>query len=212
MSRARAPFLEIIRRQTGPVALTDLAGLTRLHANTLRDHLDGLEESGPLVPPPYATAPGPRPPALVFEATGGDTTSAAEYAGLATALAATIQGISPDPKSSATARRQEEYGDVAGTRRRRRPARSLTAARGRVVSLLERLGFTPDSDRYHRTVRLTTCPLLDAARRYPDVVCSVHLGLARGALEYFARPTPLTPTCLLAEPGACVLRLAGAHA
>ena len=211
MSRARARVLEIIRRQTGPVALTDLAGLTRLHANTLRDHLDGLEESG-LVRRRTRQPQGRGRPALVFEATGGDTTSAAEYAGLATALAATIQRTSQDPK-----RDGENAGRVWGRELARDvgavPARSLTAARGRVVSLLERLGFTPDGDRYHRTVRLTTCPLLDAARRYPDVVCSVHLGLARGALEeYFAADIADTDLLAFAEPGACVLRLAGAHA
>ena len=37
------------------------------------------------------------------------------------------------------------------------------------------------------TVRLTRCPLLDAAEQYPDVVCGVHLGIAKGALtEYDA--------------------------
>jgi hypothetical protein len=49
--------------------------------------------------------------------------------------------------------------------------------------------------------------LLDAATEYPDVVCAVHLGIARGALEeYDADPADvaLQP---FSEPGACRLHL-----
>jgi predicted ArsR family transcriptional regulator len=56
-------------------------------------------------------------------------------------------------------------------------------------------------------VRLTRCPLLEAAHRTPEVVCGVHVGIVRGALvERGASPagTALTP---FAEPGACRLVL-----
>jgi predicted ArsR family transcriptional regulator len=56
-------------------------------------------------------------------------------------------------------------------------------------------------------VRLRRCPLLEAARQEPEVVCSVHLGVLEGALEALGslcvRPT-LVP---FAEPGACRLTL-----
>ena len=55
------------------------------------------------------------------------------------------------------------------------------------------------------SVRLTRCPLLEAARSNPLIVCNVHLGLLRGVLvEYGADPTgsALVP---FAEPGACLL-------
>jgi hypothetical protein len=70
------------------------------------------------------------------------------------------------------------------------------------------LGFAPDSDAAARSVALRQCPLLDAARRYPDIVCGVHLGMVQGALEVLgadARPARLEP---FAEPGACRLVLA----
>ena len=54
---------------------------------------------------------------------------------------------------------------------------------------------------------LRTCPLLDAAKRHPEVVCQVHLGLVAGALEaddHSAEGLGLRP---FARPGACELAL-----
>ncbi len=81
------------------------------------------------------------------------------------------------------------------------------SARHRVVELLGDIGFAPESDDPPSVVRLTRCPLLEAAHKYPDVVCGVHLGIVRGALaEYGADPegTDLLP---FSEPGACLLHL-----
>src|SRR5699024_8993743 len=58
-----------------------------------------------------------------------------------------------------------------------------------------------------RSYRLTRCPLLEAAHEHPDIVCGVHLGLVRGALEVFgdhAAESELEP---FSEPGACRLHL-----
>ena len=76
-----------------------------------------------------------------------------------------------------------------------------------MVELFDDLGFAPEADVRATSVRLTRCPLLEAAHRYPDVVCGVHLGLTEGALEeYGAEPgdARLVP---FAEPGACRLHL-----
>jgi predicted ArsR family transcriptional regulator len=76
-----------------------------------------------------------------------------------------------------------------------------------VVGLLDELGFAPAADAQATTVALRRCPLLDAAREHPQVVCQVHLGIVRGALEHLdgdPGPTDLLP---FAEPGACRLHL-----
>jgi predicted ArsR family transcriptional regulator len=54
-------------------------------------------------------------------------------------------------------------------------------------------------------VRLTRCPLLEAAHRHPDVVCAVHLGIVRGALDEQGADPSGTALAPFAEPGACVL-------
>ncbi|WP_284304826.1 helix-turn-helix domain-containing protein [Mobilicoccus caccae] len=62
-------------------------------------------------------------------------------------------------------------------------------------------------------VRLRECPLLEAARRNPDVVCSVHLGAILAAYESRGEPTEGIDVVPFAEPGACLayLPVSGQH-
>ena len=86
--------------------------------------------------------------------------------------------------------------------------RSAVATRRTVVSLLDELGFAPSADARVRVVRLRRCPLLEAAHRNPEVVCSVHLGLVRGALDELGADPGRTEAIALqpfSEPGACRL-------
>ncbi len=69
------------------------------------------------------------------------------------------------------------------------------------------MGFEPEADGEHVEVRLTRCPLLDAAVLHPDVVCGVHLGTARGALETYGTDPAGVDLLPFAEPGACLLLL-----
>jgi predicted ArsR family transcriptional regulator len=70
---------------------------------------------------------------------------------------------------------------------------------------LERLGFAPETEPAATSVRLTCCPLLEAARRQPDVVCGVHLGIVQGALAEWGVPAQQTELSPFAERGACRL-------
>lgn len=58
---------------------------------------------------------------------------------------------------------------------------------GQVVDLLSEWGYTPDLNldgaEGEVTLTLRDCPFLDLARSRPAVVCGVHRGLLRGALE-----------------------------
>ena len=84
---------------------------------------------------------------------------------------------------------------------------SAAAARREVVALLDEVGFEPEADATATTVRLTRCPLLEAAHRSPEVVCSVHLGLVSGALEEYGADPEGSDLVPFAEPGACLLHL-----
>jgi predicted ArsR family transcriptional regulator len=89
-------------------------------------------------------------------------------------------------------------------------APSAKAARREVVTLLEQLGFAPSPDARINVVKLKRCPLLETANKYPAVVCAVHLGVVRGALEELgADPAQTERTALepFSEPGACRLDL-----
>jgi predicted ArsR family transcriptional regulator len=206
MSASRTALLETLRAQAEATPLGDLARAAGLHENTVREHLDALGEEGWVVR--HRAAPSGRGrPAWLYEAVDADPAAGSEYAGLASALASSIHHRSPSPREDALAAGWSWGRDLAG-QREAGPRPTAAAARREVVDLLDDLGFAPDTDGTARRVRLTRCPLLEAAHRYPDVVCAVHLGLAQGALEeYGAEPdrVRLTP---FAEPGACVLQLA----
>lgn len=69
------------------------------------------------------------------------------------------------------------------------------------------LGFEPEGDAERLEVHLRRCPFLDLARERPEVVCSVHLGLARGVLEQEGGPLSAEWLEPFVEPQHCVLHL-----
>lgn len=208
LSRSRAALWEMLSDQPEPVSQAALASASGLHANTVREHLDALTRDG-LVRRQRAEPAGRGRPAWLYQATGGGP-GGSEYARLATALASVIHRTSASPREDgrcAGAQWGHELAEGRGSGDRPDERRGGSDARRRVIELLGDLGFAPEPDDRHRTVRLTRCPLLEAAHKYPDVVCAVHLGIVEGAMrEYGADPTgaDLVP---FAEPGACRLRL-----
>lgn len=207
LSPARAALLETVQAQPEPTSLPALAATTGLHENTVREHLDGLRASG-LVRRTQAPASGRGRPRWLYEATSqSHEDPRPEYAGLAAALAAVIVRTSSDPAAEARAA-------GAGWGRRlavdtSEPVEGAEDARRRVAEIFDDMGFEPQTDAEVRDVRLTRCPLLEAAHQQPDVVCSVHLGIAQGALEAYDAPTDGLELLPFVEPGACLLRLAG---
>lgn len=196
--------MDRLRDQPEPLTLSSLVTATGLHENTLREHLAALVGRG-LVRRHRAEPVGRGRPAWLYELTE-DESAGSEYAGLAAALAATIARTNADPARAAAAAGEEWGRDLA--RDRGATPGSPRAARDEVLRLLDDLGFTPEAvPERPAEVRLTRCPLLEAAHRHPEVVCAVHLGIVQGALtEYGADPTgsALVP---FAEPGACRLVL-----
>jgi len=206
----RALVLDELRHK-GLLTVSELAATTGLHENTIREHLDGLAEVH-LIGREQAPASGRGRPAWRYSARPvQQSTRTRDYAGLATALAAQIAGTSAAPAADALAA-GERWGRSLVADLPAEPTRQ--AARHRVTALLTELGFSPTADGQHRWLRLERCPLLDAARQYPDVVCAVHAGLVRSALiSLGAAPdhdqVDLRP---FAEPGACLLRLGNLEA
>jgi predicted ArsR family transcriptional regulator len=205
MSPSRARILDLLSAQPEPTTLAALVSATGLHANTVREHLDALHHDG-LVERSREHGGGRGRPAWRYAATGASA-GTSEYAGLAAALAAAVERTSPDPAADARIAGTAWGRDLA--RSHGRPASgSAAAARREVVDLLAEIGFEPRTDDRATTVRLTRCPLLEAAHRSPEVVCGVHLGLVSGALEEYGTDPEGTDLEPFAEPGACLLHLA----
>jgi predicted ArsR family transcriptional regulator len=197
--------LELLESQPGPVTVAELAERAGQHPNTIREHLDTLVADG-LAERERAGAEGRGRPSWLYAAVSRPP-AAPEYAGLATALAMQIARTSDNPREEAL-----EAGTTWGAQlAERRPTPSTpAAARQSVVELLGGLGFDPEADQRRQRVRLRECPLLEAAMEQPDVVCSVHLGLVRGALDAWHTSAEQTSLLPFAEPGACLLHLTGA--
>ncbi|MFF2623130.1 helix-turn-helix transcriptional regulator [Oerskovia jenensis] len=267
LSKARLAVLDVLASQPEPCSVASVATALGQHTNTVREHLEGLVEAG-LATSQSAPAHGRGRPARLYVAVTETPTTAgaAEYAGLASALAAQIARSSVDPVGDALAAGRAWGADLVGDveirsstgsapavgthpasvggtgreesapdahrepsggpdgvahpssagrgsaeRAAEGPGRGgddvASAARHEVVSLLDRLGFAPVADDDAASVALTRCPLLEAAYRNPEVVCSVHLGLAQGALERLGGPREGTSLLPFAEPGACRLHL-----
>jgi predicted ArsR family transcriptional regulator len=160
-----------------------------------------------------APANGRGRPASLFSAAPevGSEPGAREYAGLASALAAQIARTSPQPsadsieagrmwgrklvrRSPADVAVSPARGAAGGQGPGPKTAKASTnpsppkaysamSARRRVVALLDELGFAPSPNARLGIVKLRRCPLLEAAHQHPEVVCGVHLGVVRGALD-----------------------------
>jgi predicted ArsR family transcriptional regulator len=61
---------------------------------------------------------------------------------------------------------------------------ALKDAAGRVSRLFAEMGFAPELSATDtgRQLELHACPFRAVAREYPEVVCSIHVGLLRGSL------------------------------
>ena len=205
LSPQRARVLDHLRLEPAAVTAEETATRLALHANTARTHLAALVELG-LATRGQAPAVSRGRPAWSYRAAERQPepdVRVGDCAGLATALAAQISRTSTDPAREALAAgrawgRSLVDGEPVGT-----PAQ----ARRRVVELFDRLGFAPETRRRSTTVRLLRCPLLDAARANPDVVCNVHLGIAREALAALGGDPVPSSLEAFAEPGACRLNL-----
>lgn len=199
-------MLEALRDSGTGSTLSALSETTGLHPNTLREHLEALVNRG-LARRHRATPHGRGRPAWLYQAAEPDLdATGSEYAGLAATLAAHIHRTSANPRDDAVAAGRTWGQELA--RRSGPPERAgATAARRKVADLLDQVGFAPETDRRVTTARLTRCPLLETAKEFPDVVCGVHLGIVRGALEAYGTDSTRTDLQPFAEPGACRLEL-----
>lgn len=201
LSGARRTVLALLHERSAPTTLNELVELSGLHENTLRGHLDGLATEG-LVRRERAAPEGRGRPAWLWSVVPGGVHS--EYAGLAGTLAATLSRTSADPAGDARTA-GKEWGRALAADRPLDPEAPDIGARAGTLRLLEGLGFGPEGP--PERVRLTRCPLLEAARRHPEIVCHVHEGLVEGALETYGDQTTRTTLRPFSEPGACLLLL-----
>jgi predicted ArsR family transcriptional regulator len=189
VTAAQSRVLSTLRDAGRALTLSELQDASGLHPNTLRGHLDALVAAGSASR--IASRSGGRGrPAWAYLA------REPEYAALAMALASGLDsgvGRTLDP---AAVRGGRAWGE-----RLRDQLGAVEDGRERVLLALAHTGFAPEAsgDR----IALNACPILEAARSHPAVVCAVHLGLVEGVLGADGaglRPRPDTLGCVVSLP------------
>jgi predicted ArsR family transcriptional regulator len=204
--------MEVLRHEPGLDAAA-LAERLGLHLNTVRTHLNVLEDAE-LVEAVVEERARPGRPRLLYRAVAAAPVPAlaredAGYRFLASVLASFLGATNDDPAAAAERAGHAWGGFVVDEPR---PFSDLDPAEGvrRLVTMLEEYGFDPhldDGDPDGPHLLLRRCPFLDVAREHQEVVCSIHLGLMRGALEQLGVDVHARDLIPWAEPDVCVSHL-----
>jgi predicted ArsR family transcriptional regulator len=186
-----------------PLDAGELARRVGLHANTVRFHLGRLAEAG-LVSSALEVRSRPGRPHVLYAATAEAGEPAEDYRFLARMLASALEA-GPDPERQAE-RAGHRWGRYLIDRRAPDDAISADAARNELARLLADQGFAPEQA--GDAIHMCRCPFKDLAESHGGVICALHLGLLRGALEELHAPVRVEALRPFAEPGVCVVEVA----
>ena len=216
MADRKDQLLTELRRNGAAMSIIELAERLAVHPNTVRFHLRGLLDDGRVEPVEEVRGARGRP-ALMFRAHRGmDPAGPRDYQLLAGALAGVVGIISTeDPAAVAV-----QAGHAQGSRlahRSRVDADESTHGEvdaddegrlKRLTAILSDLGFAPvpihDNKQW---LGLRNCPFLELIPEHSSVICSMHLGLMRGALAAMDASITVTHLEPFAEPDLCVAHL-----
>jgi predicted ArsR family transcriptional regulator len=205
---SRARILEELRTG-GPMDSRELGRRVGLHPNTVRFHVEQLADAG-LVRAVAGPATGRGRPRVLYEAVEDAEPGTADGYRLLAQMLAGYLASTNDPRRVA-----EEVGRAWGGYLTERPAPftglSAEEATQRVVRLFTELGFMPESvtEGGEPRILLHRCPFREVARANPEVVCSVHLGMLRGALAELGAPVEAANLEPMVQPTLCVAHLSG---
>ncbi|MEU0596909.1 helix-turn-helix domain-containing protein [Streptomyces sp. NPDC006393] len=215
-SPRRREVLDVLRAAAGPLGVTETAERIGVHPNTVRFHLDAMVAEG-LVERRIEKPSGPgRPRTVYVPQPGMDRGGTRGYRLLAQILLSQLASGGPEARSAAT-----EAGRAWGRYLVdplppfREP--SAEEATGRLVALLDDLGFDPvpegsGTGEPPARIRLRHCPFLELAEEYGSLVCPVHLGLMQGALAGLRAPLTATGLEPFAEPDSCLAHMTSLEA
>ncbi|WAJ47123.1 helix-turn-helix domain-containing protein [Mycobacterium sp. Aquia_216] len=205
----RREVLRILRASRDPMSIVAIAGALGVHPNTVRFHLDSLVGDGQ-VEQVEPGRKGPGRPALMFRAVRQMDRGGTRHYRLLAEILAMAFATDKDPAAKALAAgrawgRQLDSSAAPSAGDAQSPDKAI----GRLVDVLDRLGFAPERRRSDgdQQVGLRHCPFLELAESRTAVVCPVHLGLMQGALETWGAPVTVERLDAFVEPDLCLAHL-----
>jgi predicted ArsR family transcriptional regulator len=179
-----------------------------VHPNTVRFHLQALVDSGRVEQVESTSASPGRPPFMFRARPGMDPAGPRNYQLLAEALATRLRADTKGPGEAI------EAGQAWG---RRMVAASSSAklvtnddhATDELVGMLRDLGFSPQlrPSAHEAEIGLRHCPFLELVPEYQSVICPMHLGLMRGAMEAMSSKITIERLEPFAEPDLCLAHI-----
>lgn len=203
----RDEVLAELRSATRPLTIAELAERLAVHPNTVRFHLEKLVAAGRVELGPIDRSGPGRPPQLFRVVPGMDPAGPRHYRVLAEIL---LRGLAESPTAVARAERAgRSWGEALAD------GPDADDVRGRLVALLDDLGFAPvDAEPGPDQIALTHCPFLELVEIGPGLVCQLHLGLMRGAVAAWSSGDAdgMTVSALepFAAPDRCLAHLVAA--
>lgn len=205
---SRVRILEALRREGRALDAPELSALVRLHASTIRFHLQALEEAG-LVERRTERLGRPGRPRVAYRAAATEhpSESARRYLLLSRILASSLAGKVQDPGELAREAGQA-WGRTMAEERGACLRPSAEEAMRALAAMLEELGFAPEieAEGPEEAMSLWRCPFREVAETNPDVVCSVHLGLMQGTLAEWRAGLRVDGLDPFVEPDRCRAR------
>lgn len=174
-------------------SLTDLATVTGLHENTLRDHLRVLEAEGFVVRRTEHRGKRGRP-RDIFDPSGPDT---------------------PSPVTAQRVETAKRHGDLMRSVVLQTTAADETVAHqfDALYEHLDDVGLDPQLDEETLTVDLSPCAFHDLVDDRMAMLCHVHAELIRGVLQQAGGPLEVNRLLPLVTPHRChlALKIASSH-
>jgi predicted ArsR family transcriptional regulator len=195
-AESRRTVLDLLRRSGDELDAAQVAAAVGRHVTTTRQHLDALVEGG-VVSRRIEQRTVRGRPRVLYSATSRREPDDGD--GLMAMVLAThlSQGDDPAGQAEQAGRRwgralTARDGDVAASSPTSEGTGvpDVATATERIVALFDEIGFEPQAHatRTGMVIDLNRCPFAHLAQAHPEIACSVHLGLMRGALESLGAP------------------------
>ena len=209
VGESRGYVLDVLRSASGSVGVREIAEQTALHPNTVRFHLDTLVAEGLAERSTEGPGRRGRPRAMYSALARRTTADRRSYQLLAHMLTGLAAQTLEQPAQAAV-----ETGDAWGRYlvNTPPPAQRVNAEESisRLAQVLDDAGFAPGpvESESAPVIPLRHCPFVEIAEEHQDIVCSLHLGLMRGALKEVRAPLRVDRLEPFVAPSLCLAHLA----